>query len=231
MSKTLSTRVASPAAVAGALAATDATTAAPGVVATAVDRKPQLTILVVDDSDMTRKMVMHKLRMLGHACLEADDGLQAVSTVLKSLLGSGIGSMSSLGSDYSSSHGKAIDLVLIDSSMPRMVGADATFEMRRWGYNGIIVAVSGDDNREEFIDAGADAFLQKPMHQKLLDAIIREHFAVADDGTTYNKTRGPPVARIPSIESIISYGVRSHRMSAPVDGSGAIEELMRAENA
>ena len=43
---------------------------------------PKLTILVVDDSDMTRKMVMQKLRSQGHTCVEAADGVQAVSMVV-----------------------------------------------------------------------------------------------------------------------------------------------------
>jgi CheY-like chemotaxis protein len=79
----------------------------------------------VDDSEMTRKLVMRKLRSLGHSCVEAEDGVQAVSMVLKSLVGNSIpGSRASLASEGSGSNPivPVIHLVLIDSNMPRMTG-------------------------------------------------------------------------------------------------------------
>ena len=195
-------------------------------VAVQVDQ-PRLHILVVDDSDMTRKMVMRKMCSLGHTCVEAADGVQAVSMVLQSLVGSNLpsgkfdlsrvdersGSASSRAppvSTASATGRSTIDLVLMDNNMPLMTGADATFEMRRWGYKGVIVAVSGDINDEEFFDAGADAFLQKPLNQKRLDGIIGEHFTVGENGATYNKKQGQMAVRLPSVPELVTFSTKGN---------------------
>ena len=60
----------------------------------------------------------------------------------------------------------AIDAVLIDSNMPRMNGPEAIVEMRKLGYRGPIIGVSGGDEKtlKEFLDAGASNVMQKPVH-------------------------------------------------------------------
>ena len=228
--------------------------------------RPRLNILVVDDSDMTRKLVMRKLRSLGHTCVEAEDGVQAVSMVVGSLVNSedsaslaplsgaasGAGSflvartrhplhgaslsakasprgqssapVASVGLTRASQarHAHFIDLVLIDSNMPRMGGLDATFEMRRWGYSGVIVAVSGEDSEEQFLRAGANAFLIKPLNSRSLSNIIDQHFAVVADGTgagtsagaagvTYNRKGSRSIFRAPT-------GSRAGSVIYSVDG-------------
>ena len=213
---------------------------------------PRLHILVVDDSDMTRKLVMRKLRGLGHTCVEAEDGVQAVSMVVGSVVNSedsascalsGAGSfriartphpLRGLSASASASasvnvsprgqspalvasvaptrasqarQSRCIDLVLIDSNMPRMGGLDATFEMRRWGYSGVIVAISGEDSEEQFLRAGANAFLFKPLDPRSLSGIIHQHFAVVAEGAgtgagvggvTYNRKGSRSIFRAPT---------------------------------
>ena len=58
----------------------------------------------------------------------------------------------------------SIDAVFIDFNMPRMNGPDAIVEMRKIGFRGPIIGVSGGDDKQlkEFLDAGADNVIQKP---------------------------------------------------------------------
>ena len=289
-----------------------------------------LTILVVDDSDMTRKLVARKLQSLGHTCLEADDGLQAVSMVLKSMVaavpsalatpvpsmmvsaqvsrsrsqsellfdalaacegsegghmvdvenggvdggaggpgGAGTGRAGGAGgaggsgggvvaprrrgdrSPYSAAQSRhshqsqqsrqgqqephsavptpatpvrpaaVVDLVLVDSNMPRMGGLDATFEMRRWGYSGIIVAVSGDDCEEEFLRAGADAFLTKPLKSSCLQVVIDRYFTAGTGGAPQYKQAGRRQSElcVPSLaggqQAHLSRRPSRHRQASP----------------
>ena len=175
------------------------------------------TILVVDDSAMNRKMLVRMLIAKGFACLEAEDGMAALSEVsrmnFRRANGSGLGSKKEdsssvppvsarggtpvnskrmakrdsnsaarvgykksvadsfdLGSQYFT-----IDAVLIDSNMPRMNGPEAVVEMRKIGFRGPIIGVSGGDKKtlKDFIDAGADDTMQKPAQSdKLVNMLL-----------------------------------------------------------
>ena len=160
-----------------------------------------LHILVVDDSDTTRKLVMRKLCSLGHTCVQAEDGTQAVGMVVgpdpsrsysnapaealvlmeNTMPHMGVSSITGVSRAQAS---RSIDLVLMDNNMPLMGGVDATFEMRRWGYMGVIMAVSGDLNEAEFLAAGADAFLTKPLSASSLQVVVDQFFKVGAEGLT-----------------------------------------------
>ena len=50
----------------------------------------------------------------------------------------------------------------MDNQMPRMNGTTATQEMRRRGFTGVIIGITGDSDNaalQEFIAAGANACL------------------------------------------------------------------------
>ena len=58
------------------------------------------------------------------------------------------------------------DAVIIDFMMPVMDGLEATRELRHHGYQGTIIAITAYGNRiteEEWLSAGADVFVQKPI--------------------------------------------------------------------
>mmetsp|Transcript_16365 Transcript_16365/g.47707 ORF Transcript_16365/g.47707 Transcript_16365/m.47707 type:complete len:802 (-) Transcript_16365:66-2471(-) len=63
------------------------------------------------------------------------------------------------------SGGRRFDAVLIDNQMPVMSGAEATREMRRMGYTGLIIGLTGDPigspDRAAFEAAGLDACTDK----------------------------------------------------------------------
>ena len=49
--------------------------------------------------------------------------------------------------------------------------------MRRWGYTGPIIGVSGDTDVAAFLDAGAHGVLVKPVTKVQMEGVLREHVA------------------------------------------------------
>lgn len=67
------------------------------------------------------------------------------------------------------------DLVLMDSFMPRKNGGPATRELRQLGVQCWIVGVTGDaftDSTREFLDAGLDDLITKPVDRAQLAAVL-----------------------------------------------------------
>jgi signal transduction histidine kinase/CheY-like chemotaxis protein len=93
---------------------------------------PVLEILVVDDSRLSRKMLMKCLRAEGHTCFEAEDGLEALEKVKERM------------SCVPEEMGKLFDIILMDFVMPIMDGPTATREMRAIGYMAPIFGVTGN---------------------------------------------------------------------------------------
>lgn len=100
------------------------------------------TILIVDDDSTTRMMCAGMLS--AHDCVEADDGESALTQL--------------------SAH--TIDLVLTDLDMPVMNGLELIHEIRRSYRDLPIVVMTGhyaEDVRQEALDVGAQAILEKPF--------------------------------------------------------------------
>lgn len=92
------------------------------------------------------------LTTLGYDVLLAEDGQEAIDIVTE--------------------HSQAIDAILMDQSMPRKDGITATREIRGLEATGhlarrqIIIAVTaaaGPEAQGQFLEAGTDLFLSKPM--------------------------------------------------------------------
>jgi two-component system, sensor histidine kinase len=97
---------------------------------------PILHVLVVDDSPLNRKMLLKCLRSEGHICLEAVDGLDAVTAVKKRI-------------DYTNGGlGAPFDVILMDFVMPNMDGPTATKEIRALGYTAPIFGVTGNGKHQ-----------------------------------------------------------------------------------
>ena len=54
-------------------------------------------------------------------------------------------------------------------------GPVATAEMRRWGYTGPIIGLSGDTDVSAFLEAGANAALVKPINKVQMERVLRQH--------------------------------------------------------
>jgi CheY-like chemotaxis protein len=109
-------------------------------------------ILVAEDNDSARMILADLLRMLGYQVDEVAHGMAAVEAV----------------------RAQRYDLVLMDCHMPVMDGLDATRTIRRTegADRLIILAVTGEDNREDCLAAGMDDYLTKPVRPQLLRTTV-----------------------------------------------------------
>ena len=112
-------------------------------------------MLVVDDSLLSRKMVARLLRYSFNEVVEANDGVEALSVFLEDL-----------------SRDKPFDVILLDNQMPNMNGLECAAELRRLGFKGALIGLTGYGEKEqieEFTSLGADYVMVKPLnHTKLL---------------------------------------------------------------
>lgn len=130
---------------------------------------PRRTLLVVDDDEFNRAVLVYMLAPLGFLLHEAEDGQDAVekATLIRP------------------------DAVLTDLIMPRLNGYEAVRAIRRIPdlEKVVIVAVSAsvfDRDHQESILVGCDDFLRKPVRlQELLDVLathLKLDWLLADGG-------------------------------------------------
>jgi CheY-like chemotaxis protein len=121
-----------------------------------------LTLLIVDDSAMVRKMTRRLMEAAGHICHEAVDGIAAIDT-MKGFIDSG----------------QVIDAILMDNQMPRMMGSDATKLIReQLGYKGVVIGVTGNVLEEDvrlFVANGANEVIIKPLNKEKFDDAYKRH--------------------------------------------------------
>jgi CheY-like chemotaxis protein len=118
------------------------------------------TALIVDDSALNRKMLRSMITEHFLDIKEAVDGIDAIE-VYKSIMASG----------------SKVSIIFMDDSMPRMSGRDAIFELRRLGYFGIVVAVTGNvlpEDMKALCEAGANYVCEKPVNRQKLMELIRK---------------------------------------------------------
>ena len=116
-------------------------------------------ILIVDDSDVNRKMMRRLISSMGHNVEEAEDGAEALAKLQKA-----VGS------------GKKYVAILMDFYMPRMHGPEATKAIRALGYSGNIIGITGNgiaEDRDEFMKSGLDSILIKPIGREDLEKALR----------------------------------------------------------
>jgi DNA-binding response OmpR family regulator len=113
-------------------------------------------LLVVEDFEDSRFMMMRLLEMSGYRVLEASDGEQAVEVAAR----------------------KRPALILMDLSLPKLDGLAATRKIRQNKTMGKvpIVAVSAHDaaeSRIEALEAGCDDYVTKPIDFDHLNALLK----------------------------------------------------------
>ena len=128
-----------------------------------------MILLVVDDSQLIRTMMVRLLTSLGHRVVEAENGKQAVEIIAESM------------------HLRAaFDIVLLDNEMPVLRGRDAVSQMRTMGYAGLVLGVTGNalkDDLDDFVKSGADAVIVKPMtRQKFQEFVSNRADLMPDSG-------------------------------------------------
>ena len=113
-------------------------------------------LLVVEDFEDSRFMMLRLLEIAGYRVLEASDGEQAVELAVQ----------------------KRPALILMDLSLPKLDGLAATRRIRQ--HKGVakvpIVAVSAHDaqeSRTEALEAGCNEYVTKPIDFDHLNALVK----------------------------------------------------------
>lgn len=122
-----------------------------------------LRILVVDDTDSNLRLLVKLVRSLGADIVDGvGDGAAAVDRVRST-----------------AADGPAYHAILLDRHMPIMDGETCARTLRGpgIGYRGVILAVSADAD-QSFLDAGADALVQKPVSRAALAAALCQRLNV-----------------------------------------------------
>ena len=127
-----------------------------------------LRVLIVDDSILNRKIMRSAIERAltsngdsSHSIefIDACDGETAVHSVLASVV----------------SH-CPYDFVFMDNVMESMNGPEAAQLMRRGGYKGNIIGVTGNvmpEDIDAYLRCGADRVLTKPVNQEYLKEILK----------------------------------------------------------
>ena len=121
-----------------------------------IDSLSGMTILIVDDDEVSRYLFKMNLKGENVSLLFAGDGLEAIAQVR--------------------SHPK-IDIVLMDLKMPKMDGFEATREIKQMHPALPVIAQTAyisPEDREKAKEAGCDSFITKPIFQQELFMLIQE---------------------------------------------------------
>lgn len=97
-------------------------------------------VLVIDDVASLREALCTVLESDGFEVSGCDDGTSALAVAGE----------------------KDFHVIIIDYRMPEMNGVEATRHLRMLFPLSLIIGMSSDDKKNDFLAAGADAFLLKP---------------------------------------------------------------------
>ena len=114
-------------------------------------------VLVVDDSPMARKMLIHALPKDWDVELaQAGNGREAMAAL----------------------HAREVDVMFLDLTMPEMDGFQVLEAIQRDGMKCLVIVVSADIQpiaRERVKRLGAIAFVRKPIAAEPIRVVLRDH--------------------------------------------------------
>jgi len=116
------------------------------------------SVLVAEDNEDIRELVVHQLRRMGVSVLQAENGRRALDLAMA----------------------EQPALVLMDMDMPVMSGFEAVEQLRSRGYTKPIFALTGHRDGPEAdraLSSGCDALLSKPIHSDVLKAHVQSVLA------------------------------------------------------
>jgi DNA-binding response OmpR family regulator len=120
-------------------------------------------ILIVDDNETNRDILITRLGTHGFDLLQAADGEEAIEVTKKSLP----------------------DLILLDVMMPKMDGIEATKRIKADAslpFTPIILVTAKTDSKDVItgLEAGADEYLTKPVDQTSLVARVKSMLRIKE---------------------------------------------------
>lgn len=112
-----------------------------------------IKILIVEDDENLRFLVVHRLKNEGYQVLEEGDGLAAVQIIST----------------------EKPDIVLLDWMLPGKEGSEVCEEVRKQGFEGLIIMMTAKAQDVDKIDAyqfGASDYVTKPFNMDVLVAML-----------------------------------------------------------
>lgn len=151
----------------------------------------QTRIMIVDDEEVTGRLLLYQLQSLGYTAVYMQDGLQALQQILI----------------------EQPSLILLDVMMPLVSGWDVAREIRNCSSVPIIMLTGkdADDDVVAGLAAGADDYVTKPFNMAQLQARIeavlrragqRSHWASA---STVRRSSGPEVHPVAAVSRSHAY--------------------------
>ncbi|KAJ7509919.1 hypothetical protein B0H11DRAFT_1961525 [Mycena galericulata] len=139
-----------------------------------------MSVLVVDDDLVTRKLMQRMLVRLGCVVETAENGQAALVSLGASA------TPASEGTSGSSHPGPILerpqtyndekyDVVFLDNQMPLLSGKNAVAKLREQGRSDFVVGITGNallEDQEEYIAAGVDHVLTKPVNEQALRRML-----------------------------------------------------------
>ena len=122
-----------------------------------------LHLLIVDDDDKNRKMMVRYFQRVGYRCDEADNGLRAIEKVEQMV--------DNRWNDPEAGY----SVIMMDFVMPFMDGPTATKILREKGYMGCIFGLTGNvahKDKEYFLKRGLDKVFTKPLDTTEFEATM-----------------------------------------------------------
>jgi DNA-binding response OmpR family regulator len=107
-------------------------------------------VLVIDDDKAIGAVLADLLQSEGFEVICCDSGLAALGLA----------------------KGKCFNVIITDYRMPGMDGLETTRALRLQCPDALIIGFSSEHKRNEFLDAGADAFFKKPFSFKEIISLI-----------------------------------------------------------
>lgn len=112
-----------------------------------------IKILIVEDDENLRFLVVHRLKSEGYEVLENGDGEHAVKTILE----------------------QKPDIVLLDWMLPGKQGSEVCAEVRQQGFENLIIMMTAKAQDIDKIDAynfGVSDYVTKPFNMDVLVAML-----------------------------------------------------------
>ena len=123
--------------------------------------KELVNIMVIDDSEISRKMLV---RLLEINCkkvriIDAIDGLDALIKIV----------------NFKEKEKYKISMLLLDNVMPNLTGELLSKILRGIGYDGLIIGITGnglEDDKDKYLESGADYVFVKPFNKQKLVMLL-----------------------------------------------------------
>jgi len=159
---------------------------------------PHLTILVVDDDELSRRMMKLVLSREGHIVEVASNGLEAFEAVKS----------------------KKYDIVFMDLQMPVMDGMEASQQIRKWENGGprtFLVALTASflpQHGQELFEAGIDNYISKPFELEHVRRMLKYRADAILHATTHAEALHTEEI---SIEEVLDFQKGVKRVGGDID--------------